>query len=1526
MGEEQRMRKSEALAMLACIIVLVAALVAAGESVGGVLAKPPEVTGQGSSRPTTVTLYAVADSYVDEGHPATNYGAAFELPVARGQERGAALQREILKHALLRFDLSTIPSEAMVQEATLELYLRRLSGKEPFTVGLDALDGSWQESTVTWNTVPVDRTNYGDALVPPGESYKQWDATAVVGDWLAGSQKNDGVLLYDVAGDNCILSFASREYRGTEYDPRLVITYTLPVEPTPTPDPGPDLVVTDIWPGEGHVCYQIRNVGETTVAAGHRTGLFVDGTAAGEDVIEEEMAPGQRLTRCFDAAWDCVPPQQVLGVCADKENDVAEADEANNCHEETWPCDRQAPVITAGPIVSDVSADGALISWETNEASDSVVKYGRVARRYGQTAADPALVTEHEVTLSGLEPGASYQVLVRSSDEAGNTVDSEPLAFQTLPLPDGEHPMVEIDAPPVVSGTVRIKAPSSDNRGTSKVLFYLDDELLIADYSPSSDGADSFFDVELPTVDHPNGPHTLKAVAYDQMGNSSSHTQVITFTNPLLDDEDPTVNIISPGDGDTVGGMGNTLIEVYAFDPDPNILGGVPVERVDFYIDDEHRFSTSEYDPIFTYSYSWPSQWEEAGTPEIKVVAHDAAGNSGEDAITVTTVEEVTPIEPDQIQVTRLETTRTDTWFRTGVRVENVGLVKVSQIEIVDRLQGFQPRTSGEGPLASSFDHVTKKCKAILGGEHYLNPGESHEFWYRFLPILTEDEVDYRVGFSTTVSYETAGGVYHVEQFSIPETDDVGVEEACESANYLIMTHPQRLFTRYDKDNVNDLLVSMAKLAAQKDGVLGYLDSYDAPTIRGLLDEGGAWGAQLTPDWESSGYLLIVGENGIVPSKALYDSGIEDATSGSGFNNNPVYPVPSVDTWYGDLDGDDKRPELVVGRIVGEDAEVLRVPIETSLLHAFDCSEALVVSGTDDDEDKEQDFRDAAQTMAGVLDDQCGQANTRILHCSDYGGYTERLYQFRQAAPDSDVIFYIGHGGQSGWSPVLGNGDFPVDFGESYPFVFGFACWTGDYSGGTSLAETFLEHGAGVYVGATERSVRPTNNEVSEMFVNNWVGAHKNTGTALTEIKQSLLSLPPEDNECKRLWALQYNLYGDPKYAVCGGGGAASDAVGDAELLSTPPAALDVVVPNYEVVSQGGVDRVSIPGPGGQLLQVDGEPQVPFYVRFLTYPDMYQVQDVVLVTRASMSTTSGLNLPLTEVEHTEDAYGGVPEPPAPGWYPEQDYSWDTFDNGDGTSTLAIRIYPFYYNASTTDAIFYTDYGFAIESISSTVQIADVSTDRDRYPQGTSVQVDVEIENGGAAQDVLVEAVVKEYGAAQMVDGLLLQELDDLQGTASFSPRWDSAGHAANDYYVQVTLWNGQGQMLDRETAPFALGIRSGRIVGFGAAPNAFEVGEQVTTTLAFSNTGTVPLSATAHIEVRDEGAELVHAFAHEIADLPPHEAAAFHDVWDTAAEAGGTYTVSGYAEYEAETTKMLTTTVSAPRVGGALYLPLICKW
>lgn len=108
------------------------------------------------------------------------------------------------------------------------------------------------------------------------------------------------------------------------------------------------------------------------------------------------------------------------------------------------PSDRTPPVISS-VAVDTVTETSARFTWLTDEPSDTRVEYG-LTTAYGIIKVQPELVTGHVYTLTGLNPGTTYNYRVKSWDAAGNSETSANRTFTTVMPPPPVDPCADVKA------------------------------------------------------------------------------------------------------------------------------------------------------------------------------------------------------------------------------------------------------------------------------------------------------------------------------------------------------------------------------------------------------------------------------------------------------------------------------------------------------------------------------------------------------------------------------------------------------------------------------------------------------------------------------------------------------------------------------------------------------------------------------------------------------------------------------------------------------------------------------------------------------------------------------------------------------------------------------------------------------------------------------------------------------------------------------------------------------------------------
>lgn len=180
---------------------------------------PPPVAASTTVNSTTLCLSPIADTYIDSFAPSTNFGAAATLQTSSIGDV-SVLQR----YSFLRFDLSAIPTDAVILRADLELYLiTSIYGGEG---RLKAAEGAWTEFGLTWNNRPSLSSFTYDVETWPADAdwWRTWSAAQLVQEWVSGSRVNRGLALVAFGVGVAPSEFHSREGMALR-QPRLCVEW-----------------------------------------------------------------------------------------------------------------------------------------------------------------------------------------------------------------------------------------------------------------------------------------------------------------------------------------------------------------------------------------------------------------------------------------------------------------------------------------------------------------------------------------------------------------------------------------------------------------------------------------------------------------------------------------------------------------------------------------------------------------------------------------------------------------------------------------------------------------------------------------------------------------------------------------------------------------------------------------------------------------------------------------------------------------------------------------------------------------------------------------------------------------------------------------------------------------------------------------------------------------------------------------------------------------------------------------------------
>ncbi|MGA8046498.1 MAG: right-handed parallel beta-helix repeat-containing protein [Dermatophilaceae bacterium] len=183
-----------------------------------------------------ITLFAQADTWVDEALPTDNMGILENL-VVRSAAPGADAR------TLIKFVLPPLPAECELQSATLRLWGE---GDPGDVLQATPLGAAWGENQVTWLTQPsVDSGATPATTTAPGAGYRTWNVTPHVAAMRAGTDNHGWLIRYtDEEGDPARdQSFIGSEVVGLDppTPPQLVLRFEpdgAPAPEPPTMDPG----------------------------------------------------------------------------------------------------------------------------------------------------------------------------------------------------------------------------------------------------------------------------------------------------------------------------------------------------------------------------------------------------------------------------------------------------------------------------------------------------------------------------------------------------------------------------------------------------------------------------------------------------------------------------------------------------------------------------------------------------------------------------------------------------------------------------------------------------------------------------------------------------------------------------------------------------------------------------------------------------------------------------------------------------------------------------------------------------------------------------------------------------------------------------------------------------------------------------------------------------------------------------------------------------------------------------------------
>jgi hypothetical protein len=177
------------------------------------------------------------DTYIASGNWFGNYGRSFEMGIGYSGSLGAL-------RMLLQFNLSSIPSNATVNNATIHIFQHRVSGISNMGFQAQFASVPWNQDTATWDTA----RSIGGASLPIGNfpntlGWLSANATNLFRTWVSGQEDNNGLIItgFEDPASNSSRWFYTSDYAAARPYADVTFTtgcsYTTP--PTSTVNPLP---------------------------------------------------------------------------------------------------------------------------------------------------------------------------------------------------------------------------------------------------------------------------------------------------------------------------------------------------------------------------------------------------------------------------------------------------------------------------------------------------------------------------------------------------------------------------------------------------------------------------------------------------------------------------------------------------------------------------------------------------------------------------------------------------------------------------------------------------------------------------------------------------------------------------------------------------------------------------------------------------------------------------------------------------------------------------------------------------------------------------------------------------------------------------------------------------------------------------------------------------------------------------------------------------------------------------------------
>ncbi len=165
---------------------------------------------------TSTTLYPTGDTQVAEADPNENY-CNYELMAVEAKDNE--------RRSFIKFDISSLPEDIVINEAILYLHYYHLSEDSNDSGKINRATEDFDECNITWNNQPsVTSTHEVDIVLHSSGTWEDYDVTDLLQDACDENLDYFAMRLRATTGNDNHRFHTS----NSDYDPYLTIDYTEP--------------------------------------------------------------------------------------------------------------------------------------------------------------------------------------------------------------------------------------------------------------------------------------------------------------------------------------------------------------------------------------------------------------------------------------------------------------------------------------------------------------------------------------------------------------------------------------------------------------------------------------------------------------------------------------------------------------------------------------------------------------------------------------------------------------------------------------------------------------------------------------------------------------------------------------------------------------------------------------------------------------------------------------------------------------------------------------------------------------------------------------------------------------------------------------------------------------------------------------------------------------------------------------------------------------------------------------------------